>query len=179
MRSPCAGERHEEDASRPLRNHRSDGDLPGDRPRGVDGETVNGAPPLARDVLGRRRELTAGVVDQNVDASEPLQGPIDQGGHLLFFANVRGHGERPSAQCLDLGDGLLEGLGPAAADHDVGSTPRHVQCDRAPYPGASTGDQCHPPAMDVGAQHLPGASTWFSHSIERSPLVATVPTNGV
>jgi hypothetical protein len=38
---------------------------------------VNGAPSLGRDLLSRREELTAGVVDEDVERAEALEDAVD------------------------------------------------------------------------------------------------------
>ena len=50
-------------------------------------------PAVERDVLERRRELSAGIVHQPVDPSAPFDHAVDGGLHLVFLAQVGGEGE--------------------------------------------------------------------------------------
>ena len=137
-----------------MRDHRPDRDVAGHRPRRVDGEAMHCAPALSGDLLGRRGELAARVVDQCVDPAEPLERAVDQVAHCRVVPDVGGHRERPCTQRLDLRGGLLRRLTASAADHDIGAAAGQVERDGPPDAGAAAGHQRDCAAVDTLAQYL-------------------------
>ena len=77
-----------DDAPALARDHRLVGDLAGHVPGAEEVVLHDRGEAVGRDVLRRRRELTAGVVDQHVDAAEPLDHAGDQLGHVVDLADL-------------------------------------------------------------------------------------------
>jgi hypothetical protein len=94
-------------------------------------------PPVRRDLLGRRQELPAGVVDQHVDAAEPLQRQVDQRVRHLRLADVAG---QHRAVLADPPSHLLQRLRPAAGDHHPAAVAVQRQRRRPADAGAAAGD---------------------------------------
>ena len=112
--------REEHDAASP-RDHPSGRDLVREMPGGVDVQPVHGAQSLELDRLGRRGELAAGVVHQDVDGAEALIDRIEEHGDLRGLAHVAGHRQHVPPVRLQLGAHLLQRLGTAPADRDARS----------------------------------------------------------
>ena len=89
-------------------------------------------PGLHRDVLESHRLLLwrheldssgAGGTDQDVQPAQLLESGADQGLALAFVGHIRLHGDRLSAQILDLGCHLSRQVLLDVADHHVGARP--------------------------------------------------------
>ena len=70
----------------------------------------------------------AGVVDQNVEAAELLDGALDQSADGFFVAHVGGDGKGSPAQCADFVGRLMDAAGQAfggllalGGDHHIGA----------------------------------------------------------
>ena len=90
----------------------------------------------------------AGVVDQDVDAAEGLDGPRDGGRDRLLVADVAGEGQRAPAGGLDLRRGGVDRAGQLrvrrlglGGDRDVGAVARGAQRDRQPDAARRAGDE--------------------------------------
>ncbi len=68
-------EADEHDQAAAARDHRPRRDGPGDAPDRIDGDALDRAPALVGDLLGRRRELAAGVVDEHVERCRTARAP--------------------------------------------------------------------------------------------------------
>ena len=79
-----------DDAAAAVLDHPALRHLLGQVPGRVQVEPPHRRPAVGRDLLGRRHELAAGVVDQHVDAAEPLQREVDQRVRHLGLADVAG-----------------------------------------------------------------------------------------
>ena len=134
-------EADEDDDAAAVGDHRARRDRPRHVPGRVDREPVHGAPALEGDLLGRRDELAAGVVDEDVDAAEALERGVDQRLDLLGLAHVGRHGEALGAERLHGRPRLLQRLRAAAADHHRRAVAGQRERGRAPDPGAAAGDE--------------------------------------
>lgn len=92
-----------------------------ERPLEVDAER------LVVQVFGNRLEILverrhSGIVDEDVDATEVLEGAVDQRVAVVPLADVACDGERtPSGRCLDLLRSQLAGIEFPGSDDDVGA----------------------------------------------------------
>jgi hypothetical protein len=110
-----------------------------ERRREVDGEDL--VPLLDREVLDRRDELDAGVVDQDVHRAERLLGVGDHAGDLGWLGHVGG-----GVPGLD----LEVGLDPGALGLDVLGFAEAVDGDVRPLRGQGPGDGETDPAGGPG-----------------------------
>ena len=96
--------------------------------------------------LARRRHggAHAGVVDQHVDAAEPVGGRRGERAARVGVAHVGGYGQRLPAGLLDEPHGRGEAVGPAGGDHDVRAGLRQGARDRHAQPGGRPGDDGDP-----------------------------------
>src|SRR5262245_36518420 len=93
-----------------------------DEPGAVEVVVDDGIPALRRELLRALRKLSAGIVDEDVDASQPVVGLLDHGLDLFNLADVALNGDRLAAgRARDFLASLLEILRPAARDRDTGS----------------------------------------------------------
>src|SRR5207247_63394 len=88
----------------------------------------------------------AGIVDEDVHASEALEDPARQLRRLPGAADVRRARRAAAAAPLDLGDDLVEGRLPAPRHHDLRAFLREHPRRRAADAGAAAGDERHLPA---------------------------------
>ena len=86
-----------DNASRALRHHLPTGRLAADEGAG-EVDVDHRVPFLQREVLRRLADVGAGVVDENVDAAEVLEGGFDQRMAVIRFGDVGFDGEGPVAQ---------------------------------------------------------------------------------
>ncbi len=80
------------------------------------------------------------VVDDDVDPSEPFDGPGDEVLRAVEIAHVRGHAERFPAERLQMGLGLGAGFGLPAGDRDLGAACDEPFGDRPPDASGATRD---------------------------------------
>jgi hypothetical protein len=113
---------------------RSVGHLPG----ALHVQLDHGAKALRADRLGRAHELSAGVVDQQVEPAVPLHHPIEERVDPLLVADVERLRLGLPSRLRHLGDHLLERLGAApAADHggaEAGELERGRLAEAGPGP---------------------------------------------
>ena len=95
---------------------------------------------LRRLARGGHGGADAGVVDQHVDAAELAHGLLDHARAVLGLGDVGGDGDAAAAERLDALGGLLEPLGAAGADRDVGAGFGEAGGERGAEPGGGAGD---------------------------------------
>ncbi len=102
------------------------------------------------EVYERRADAVAGVVDQEVDATEGVERPGDDAVNVPRVGHVarEGQGATP-LRAHDIGDRLQRGLA-AAARHHVGSDLGQLDGDRAPDPLTRPCHDRHAVAERVG-----------------------------
>jgi hypothetical protein len=87
----------------------------------------------------------AGVVDQDVDPAELLNGGGNKTVTGTGVGDVCGHHQGPSTEASDVISHFLE-IGPGASGHDhIGSRLRQADCDPPADSEPGAGDDCHPP----------------------------------
>ncbi len=97
--------------------------------------------PFGGDRLGRRQELAAGVVDEQVDLPVGGQDRVDHGLDLVLLADIARVG---FDQTVGVGGhGLAQRLGPAPADRDAGAATGQLQGRLAPQSAAASGHDRH------------------------------------
>ncbi len=104
---------------------------------------------IRRDQLRRRRELTARVVDQNVDAAEPGEHFADERLDLRGLADVARQREAIAAELLLRGVEL--GLR-ATADRELRAEPAELRGSGEPDARAAAGDDRDAVAQDPGGK---------------------------
>ena len=169
-------EAEEDDQPARARDHRAVGDLAGQLPDGVEVEAADRPQPLRAHLLGRRGELTAGVVDEDVNGAEALQGRVEQGGDLPGLAQVARKGEAFRTVALQLLADRLERLDPAAADRHPGAGGGEGARRRPADPGAAAADQGDPAPVGVrrqGGRHSPRQTGSRSSAKARGPSSAS------
>ena len=102
--------------------------------------------------------MSAGVVDEDVDAAEVLERLADHRCDLVVVADVDGKGERAGADRFDLCGGFFQWLGTASGDDDVGAGAGEIERGGAADAGAAAGHQGDRAAVDVGTQNLAGSA---------------------
>jgi hypothetical protein len=119
------------------------------RPKTCDVEVHHLLPAVERHLLGRRDPGAAGVVDENVDAPEFLEGLRLDRLNLLRFRYIGRDRQRLHAELFQLVGGLLAVFQLARAHDDVrpglGEALRHLQPEpgRAPRHDAHAAVQIH------------------------------------
>ena len=106
----------------------------------VEDDPDHRVPAIRRQVLGLADEVAGGIVDEDVDAAEVTDRPLDHLVDLLRVAHVDLHGQGIEAGVPQLRTSLLEVLRVAAADHNTCAEFAETFRNREPQPGASTGD---------------------------------------
>src|SRR5690606_14108151 len=105
--------------------------VPGHGPGAVEGpvqhDVDHGVPAVDGQFLGGTDEVAGGVVDQDVDAAEPVQGRLDHVVHLLRVADIHGHYQGLAAPGFDLGGGSPEVVLVAAGKDQPGTQPAELQ----------------------------------------------------
>ena len=96
--------------------------------------------PFAEMSTASALELSAGVVDEHVDASVPADDGVDCGVDRFGGADVTGDERRVAAVVADLGDRLAEWIFPPPPQHDGRAEGRQLVCDAAADAGAPSGD---------------------------------------
>ena len=124
---------------------------------------------VGRDVLRRRRELAAGVVDQDVDLAPRRDHLLDERLDLLGLADVARRGEHAIAGG-QLGDGGVELVDGAAADRDPGAEPEQLARRRQPDPRAAAGDDRDLIGERAGREDLLGRGGRSGHRAQRTPV---------
>jgi hypothetical protein len=102
-----------------------------------------GFPPIVVvEVLEGAGGRTAGVVDQDVEPPEPLQGALNNRSQRLGIGRVAGDSEclRTRSERAYLRRGLVEQLFPAREEGDVAPLPRQGQRARPPHPRRGSTD---------------------------------------
>jgi hypothetical protein len=111
--------------------------VPGAGEVGVD----HRVPTLGADVDRRTGELAAGVVDQDVEPSEPGPGGVEQARHRLVVADGQGVGHHLAAVAGEGAAGVRQLAGVAAAQHHARTEPGGPVGDSAADATAGAGDQ--------------------------------------
>ena len=110
-------------------------------------------PAFRADRLQRHHVLAAGVVHQAVDA--PVRG--DDGRHRahhqLLLADVADMASGSATIRADLSHHLLQLVGTATQQHDVGAERRQLVRHAAPNARAATGDDNHPAGEQRASKH--------------------------
>jgi hypothetical protein len=86
--------------------------------------------------------LYAGVVDQDVDAAEPVDGGVHHGVEPVRIGHVGLVGDGTAAVTLDRAGHRLGAVPGAVVYHDVGALPGHGPSDPFPDAAACAGDDC-------------------------------------
>ena len=102
---------------------------------------MNSPPAAGRDLLRRRDELAAGVVDEDVDLPEALERLFDERLDLILLTDVRREREAFPPERLDLLRHCGERLGPAPADRDERACVCQLERGSAADPGAAARDE--------------------------------------
>ena len=101
--------------------------------------------------------VRARVVHEDVDAAELRLGARDEGAQLLHAAHVGGHREGAAAEVAHGRRRLLEGLGLARREHDVGPVLGEAEGDGAADAAARAGDDGDLAGEgEIGDGHGPG-----------------------
>src|SRR5712692_1949618 len=79
----------------------------------------HGAPSVVAELFGLAQEVSGGVVDEDVEAAEQLEGAVDHLLDLLGDADVSGNGDGFAAALADLGAGGFEVRGIAAGENEA------------------------------------------------------------
>ena len=145
-------ESDEDDQPAAARNQRTRGDCMCDAPDGVEGDALHRAPPLQRDLLGGRRELTARVVDEHVELAEALEGGTHDPLDLALLAQVGRQREALAAPGLDGSGRLLERLRAPPADRDASACSGQLERGRPPDAGPPSGHERDTAGVGVGSQ---------------------------
>ena len=122
-------------------------DRPAAQERGPRVDAHDEIEPLRRRVGQRPPPQRTGVVDEDVDAAEALEGAGGDGLDLRLVAHVARHGQRPAAGRLDLGGDLVDRAGEllrrglaARGDDDGAARPRQAERDGPADAAARAGD---------------------------------------
>ena len=111
--------------------------------RGVQVDRHDALPFVVRHLQESGRRADGGVVDQDVDGAEALQGPRRQPVHVRADADVAEHGHGLDAMGEGLpGDGVAGRLVARAVDHHVEAVPGQGEDDGAADIAPRPGDQC-------------------------------------
>src|SRR6185312_5915638 len=105
---------------------------------------------LGRQPGGRNVVGDPGVVDEHIEAAEPLYGGVDQRLAVLVAGDVRRYRERVAARGPDQLDGRAEPVGPSGRDDDIGAGPGTRLGVRHAEAGRGTRDQ-HDPVVQTEA----------------------------
>jgi hypothetical protein len=94
---------------------------------------------LGRGCLQRAEQIDTGVVNPDVDTTEPLDRTMGQLGDHRLVRHISGHGEGLAAGRLALPCQLLQGLGPSCGQHHPRAPlgERKPGCPADPAGGAS------------------------------------------
>ena len=142
------------------------GDLLGQEEGGLEVDVQDSVPVVhgvGEEVAGAAGD--AGVVVEDVDAAEALDGGCDQPIEVGQVRDVGLDGQRTAAGRLDLAGGLLGQLGAQVGDDDAGALLREAQRNRAPdAPGGARDDRDL-----VGQTHRCLLITWG----HRSPVLGS------
>ena len=109
-------------------------------PGAVQIEIDHRTPAAVADLSRRGGKLTAGVVDQKIDAAEALDGLLNQRLDLIDVANVGGHGQAANAGVDDLFGRPVQVLSVAAGDDDIGAKVGKGQGDTPTYAAPTAGN---------------------------------------
>jgi hypothetical protein len=115
----------------------------------------HGLEALVAQVAGRRHELAAGIVDQNV---EPAAGALDLP-HRVFDAgcitDVAGDADRLAAEAADCARAILDRFGTPPEQYEPRPATRHLDCRGTPHPGPSSGHERNLVVEKIGREtHL-------------------------
>jgi hypothetical protein len=93
--------------------------------------------------LQQAEQVDTGVVDPDVDSTEPLHGTAGQLGDGRLVGHVGGHGQGLAAGCLALPCQVLQGIGPACGQHHPCPSVGERQPGRPADPAGGAGDHDH------------------------------------
>lgn len=115
---------------------------PGDEEDAGQVDVDHAAEQLGRHLDERDPRIDAGVIDENVDAVEALDGALDEALDVARGGDVGGDGERTIGPLLgrQLLGGRLGSLGLHVCDDDVGAGFVQAPGDAQPDAGGGTGD---------------------------------------
>ena len=99
-------------------------------------------------------ELAAGIVDQQVDAPEPVKYLLDEREDLVLLTDVTSDRMDVTVRAERLG--LVQRLPAPAADDDMGAKRGKLQGDGAADARTSAGDDGHLAVEQTGAKHFRG-----------------------
>ena len=125
----------------------------GHRVGAVDVQPPHGAPALRRDLLGGHEVLTAGVVDEHVEAPVALADGLDDPRRVGGLADVAGD---VRAALADLRRGRLEDLLAAPGDDHLRAGRHELDRGLLAEVGAAAGDEHDAPGERVGSVDLRG-----------------------
>src|SRR5918994_5072237 len=131
--------------------------LPADGARAVESAVQHDAddrvPPVDRKILGAADEIARGVVDEDVDVPEVLDGALDELVDLLGVAHVDLPGERIEAGMTEFCRPRLEVRRIPAADDDARAERTEAFRDGETDAGASAGDHGDTTLEHLGTKH--------------------------
>ena len=104
-------------------------------------EVDHPVPLLGGGVLDRPQQHLAGVVDEDVEAAELVDGALDRGDRLLLVGDVGLDRQRGVTVATDLGGQPLQPFQPPGRDRDFGSVGRQRSRRRLADAAAGAGDQ--------------------------------------
>ncbi len=81
---------------------------------------------------------------------------------VLWSRHVGGHRERAPAALLDQRAGVLEAIGAARGQHQIGAGFGQCPAEGDTQPGGGTGDDCHLPIEAETVQHRGRRHLWSS-----------------
>ena len=140
-------------------------------PGAVEVEVDHRAPAVVRDLRWQRRELAAGVVDEEVDPTELVVDALLQRVDLIGLPDVGRDGEAATSQRTDGDRGVLERLGGPAGHHQVGPVAGEGERRRPADAGAAAGHERDPSAKSSAANMSsgpkPGGSVIGAHVTHR------------
>ena len=145
-------ESEERDEPRVLRDHPAVRHLLGDLPGRVDVQPVHGAEALQRDVSERRRELSAGIVHEDVDALVLHSDRVEERRNLIGLADIARHRRASVAELLR---DRRDRLGATAADRDAAARGDDRAGGGGADPGAATGHDGDLLSERVGRERRP------------------------
>ena len=108
--------------------------------RAVQDDADDGVPSVDREILGGADEVARGVVDEDVDVPEVLDGALDQLVHLLGVADVDLNGQRIEPGMAELSRSRFEVCRVPAADDDARAERTEALRNGETDAGAAAGD---------------------------------------
>ena len=138
---PGVGGPHVDDRGRTAGGEVAAGELPADQEGAVERDVDNRPPGVGRQVLGGRREVGGGVVDEHPGQAEALLGGVEGGGDCIGIADVALDDLDVGAEGLASRPAGCEELRVAAGDHDRCPQTGEFDGDGLAEAGAGAGDE--------------------------------------